>query len=33
MNYQRILLYIITILIGSGLGYLYFRIIGCRSGG
>ena len=30
---MKILFYLLTVIIGALLGYLYFRLIGCRSGG
>ena len=29
----KIILHIVLILAGAGVGYLYYKIIGCRSGG
>ena len=30
---MKIVLYILTILIGAGLGFVYYKVIGCRGGG
>ncbi len=29
---NKILIYLVSIIIGSGLGYLVYKFIGCRSG-
>ncbi len=29
----KILLTILTIILGAAIGYLYYRVIGCRGGG
>ena len=30
---MKILLTILPIILGAAIGYLYYRVIGCRSGG
>lgn len=30
---MKYLLYLATIAVGSGLGWLYYKLVGCRSGG
>jgi hypothetical protein len=29
----KILLTVLTFILGAAIGYLYYRVIGCRSGG
>jgi hypothetical protein len=30
---MKYLIYVIILAIGAGLGYLYYKFIGCRTGG
>lgn len=29
---MKILLSVLALIIGAGLGYIYYRVVGCRSG-